>query len=302
MKSAIALLSLLLVAAGCVSPSAAPTDGTLSVVTSFYPIGEFARQVGGGRVRVEVITPAGTEPHDYEPTARQVAAAYASDVFLFNGGGVDAWAEKISGQASENGARVAEMASAIDTLPAAEGDEESDAQFDPHFWLDPELAKREVELIRDTLTAADPAYAETYAANATAYAATLDRLDDAYRSGLSSCANPTVVSSHATLAYVADAYGFDVISISGLSPEEEPSAGRIASIAELAKEKKIEYIYFETLVSPRIAETIAEEIGAMTLVFNPLEGLTQEETAAGKTYVSVMEDNLTNLKTGMMCE
>ncbi|NBS41604.1 ABC transporter substrate-binding protein, partial [bacterium] len=191
-----------------------------------------------------------------------------------------------------------EMASVMNTIPTTE---EGNA-FDPHFWLDPKLAKAEIALIRDTLMDADPANAKAYAANAAAYTETLAKIDAAYETGLSACKNPTVVTSHAALAYVAKEYGFDVISIAGLSPDEEPSAGRLAEIAAMVKAKKIGYIYFETLVSPKLAQTIAEEVGAQTLVFNPLEGLTEEETAAGKTYVSVMEENLANLKTGMMCE
>lgn len=295
----LALCSAFFVAAGCAPVPQDRAAGTKpSVVASFYPIGEFARQVGGNHVDVSVISPPGTEPHDYEPTAKQVAEVYGSDVFLFNGGGVDAWAEKISVEAGQQGVAVVEMASAIETIPASDGE----GAFDPHFWLDPKLATKEVELIRDTLIATDPANAAAYAANAAAYAKTLATLDADFRSGLSNCARPTAVTSHAAFAYVAKEYGFEMQSITGLSPEEEPSAGRIAEIAAMAKEKKIGYIYFETLVSPKLAETIATEIGAQTLVFNPLEGLTEEETAAGKTYVSVMEDNLANLKTGMMCE
>ena len=122
---------------------------TLKVVASFYPIAEFARQVGGNLVSVETITPAGAEPHDYEPLPKEIADAYAADVLLYNGGGVDAWAEKIAPQVSAQGVTVAQMSTVIATVPVAPGGEA--AAFDPHFWLDPVLAEKEVGLIRDTL-------------------------------------------------------------------------------------------------------------------------------------------------------
>ena len=283
-------------------PMSSPTpSGTkkLSVVASFYPIAEFARQVGGDLVSVETITPAGAEPHDYEPSPQQVAAAYDADVLLYNGGGVDAWADKVAPQAAQQGVTTAQMSSVIATVPVAPGGEA--AEFDPHFWLDPVLAEKEVDLIAETLGKADPAHAATFTTNAKAYEAKLSQLDQDYKVGLASCANRTVVTSHAAFAYLSKQYGFDVIAIAGISPDEEPSAGRLAEIAALAKAKAIKYIYFETLVSPKLSQTIADEIGAQTLVFNPLEGLTNEEIAAGKDYVTVMEENLTNLRTGMVC-
>ena len=111
-----------------------------------------------------------------------------------------------------------------------------------------------------------------------------------------------MVSSHQALGYLAARYDFQVLAVSGLSPEEEPSAGRVSEIATLAKVKQIKYIYFETLVSPKLAETIATEIGAQTLVFNPVEGLTEEDVAESKNYLSIMQDNLRNLRIGMLCQ
>jgi len=279
------------------SPSQSTHSDRVRIVASFYPIAEFARQVGGPLVEVTTITPPGTEPHDYEPTGREVAKMYEADVVFYNGSGVDAWAERLALELKLQGVPAVRMGSAIDLIASTDGD----ASTDPHFWLDPTLAAKEVALIRDTLVTIDAKNAATYAANADAYLAKLSSLDADIVSGLASCRQKTVVTSHAAFAYLAKRYGFDVVSISGISPEQEPSAGRLSEISEIAKAKGVKAIFFETLVSPKLSETIASEVGAITLVFNPLEGLSSEESASGEDYLSVMRSNLRNLKIGMVC-
>lgn len=271
---------------------------TLNIVTTFYPIGEFAREVGGEHVRVTVLTPAGTEPHEYEPTPQQIASVYQSDIFFLNGGEVDVWATDLIPELSARNITVTQMSSVIDLLRIEENGEEN---FDPHFWLDPLFAVKEVELIRDTLSLVDPAHKDDYAKNSGVYIGKLLALNQTFSSGLATCDQRTVVASHDAFSYLANRYHFDVLHLLGLSPEEEPSAGRLAEIATEAKQKGIRFIYFETLVSPKLSETIAREIGANTLVFNPIEGLTAEQTNAGETYISLMQENLKNLKIGMLC-
>jgi len=273
--------------------------GKLHVIASFYPIAEFARAVGGDTVEVITITPAGTEPHEYEPTAEQLAAVYLSDVFLYNGGGIDAWATRIAPDVSRKQIVTNELSHVIRVVSSTNGD--STTTFDPHFWLDPVLAQKEIAAIAETFSKRDPVHADAYQKNAGAYIAKLSLLDQSYKDELFSCRNRTVVTSHAAFTYLANEYHFEVIAISGLSPEEEPSAGRLAEIVKLAKEKNVSSIYFETLASPKLSDTIAREIGAKTLVFNPLEGVSDADRALGKDYLSIMNENLDNLKIGMLC-
>ncbi|OGL63250.1 hypothetical protein A3C09_00450 [Candidatus Uhrbacteria bacterium RIFCSPHIGHO2_02_FULL_47_44] len=265
-------------------------DQKLRVVASFYPIAEFARHVGGDLVNVETITPVGVEPHEYEPTAQQLERISESDLFLYNGEGLDAWADPIGAKLGI-GERSWIMSHTVTLI-----------EHDPHIWLNPVLAKQEVMWIYSALSYVDPTHDAIYKQNAEAYINQLSALDEAYAHGLKTCANRTVVTSHEAFAYLAKQYKFETIAITGLSPEEEPSAGRLAEIAKLAKEKQIKYIFFETLVSPKLAQTLASEIGAQTLVFDPIEGVSEEDQAAGKNYVSIMQENLTNLKIGMMCQ
>ncbi len=273
----------------------------LKIVTSFYTIGEFAHQVGGDLVDVEVITPAGTEPHDYEPTPQQISHIYSADAFFLNGAGLDSWAEKIAFDISIKSTLPIHTVSVI-PLSGVVMLRQSTPVLDPHFWLDPQIATEEIREISLQLTRIDETHGEIYQKNADAYITKLTALSAEYRAGLANCQQRTIVASHDALAYLASAYDFQVIALTGLSPEAEPSAGRLAEIAQLAQEQQIKYIYFETLVSPKLAQTIADEIGAQTLVFNPLEGLTNEELASDANYISVMKTNLQNLRTGMICE
>ncbi len=265
-------------------------SATIKITASFYPLAEFARQVGGDRVEVINITPAGVEPHDFGPTPKDVATLFLSKVFIFNGAGFDPWAEKLKPDLEQKGVTVVNMSKYFDVMD------------DPHIWLDPVLAKKEVEVIKDALVRVDPSNNSEYTNNAARYVEQLSILDDKYKNGLASCEIRDAVASHAAFGYLAKRYNINVISIAGISPEKEPSPKRMAEIAQLAKQKNIKHIFFETLVNPKLSETIAREIGAKTLVFNPLEGLTNKEISAEKNYISVMEKNLENLRVALICK
>lgn len=283
------------------SKESASNSEKISVVASFYPLGEFSRQVGGDYVDVVVVTPSGVEPHDYEPTPQQIKQAQEADIFIFNGNGLDPWADKVNESTNKNDSARIDMTSTLASHP-------TDLNFkinqeDSHVWLDPIIVAVQIEIIRDKFIEKDPAHTESYNMNAQRYTnEELSSLDQEFRKQLSSCEKNTIIVSHDAFSYLASQYNFDTISISGISPEEEPSAQKIKELSDLAKEKEISTIFFETLVSPKFAETIAREVGAQTLVLNPLEGLTKEEIAQGKNYVSVMEENLNNLKTALVCK
>ncbi len=270
-----------------------PESGKLRVAASFYVPAEFARQVGDGRVNVETITPAGIEPHDFEPTAQQIRTVVSADVFLFNGAGFDPWAQKIAGEARKNGVITRDLSSHFRLIKEREGG--GGTRPDPHIWLDPVLAQKEVRIIRDALIKADRANARFYRKNAAAYIAKLAALDREYRRGLAATKTRKAVSSHAAFGYLARRYNLEVFSIV-VSPNEEPSPRRLGKVARLVKREKIKYIFFETLVSSKVAEAIARETGAKTLVFNPIEGLTAKEAARGENYISLMKKNLQTLR------
>ena len=300
---ALMLLSMTLTA--CSTTVDSPVNDNVSVAATFYPLAYVAERVGGSHVHVTQITPGGIEPHDFEPSPRDIAAIHDADVFVMNGG-VDAWGEKILPELQQEGVGTVRMLDHVVTIAGAHEEEESDHDHagetsDPHAWLDPVTAKEYVVRMRDALAAADAGHTEAYIKNADALIADLTALDDRFRGGLQQCALREVIVSHNAFAYLATRYNFETLAIAGVSPDEEPSAKRLAELSDIAEQKGIKHIFFEELVSPALAQTLASEVGATALVLNPLEGLTAEQIAAGEDYVSIMDQNLQHLRTAMQC-
>lgn len=292
----IALLAAVILCSACTPPPAAP-DERLTVAVSIYPLAYIAGRVGGPDVRVAQATPDGVEPHDFEVTLATLASLEEAGGLVLNGDGVDVWAERAAPDVHDRGAFIVVASQGLDTLPAADGE----TIRDPHVWLDPVKMQTIAQRIADKLSAADPGREKNYRANVTALKADLQELDEEYRTGLTDCALHEIITSHAAFGYIADRYGFTQLAIAGMSPEDEPSPRRIAELADLAKSKGIGVIFFETLASPKLSETIASEIGATTAVLNPLEGLTGDDREQGKDYLSIMRDNLTQLRTALRC-
>jgi zinc transport system substrate-binding protein len=303
-----ALIGLLV--AGC-QPKPVADNGSLSVAASFYPLAFMAQQIGGVLVHVIQITPGGVEPHDYDPTPKQLVSVYDANVFLMNGEGVDTWGDRILDDLKRKGVITVRITDSISPIGGFSENGEADPTapsnansgvLDPHIWLDPKLAEKEVTLIRNAFMKADPAHADQYGTNADALLSKLSALDRDYRSGLAHCAVHDAVVSHNAFRYLAKEYGFRTLALAGLDPEQESTPKRIAELADLARNEHIHYIFFETLVSPKVAGTVANEIGAQSLVLNPIEGLTQEDTSQGKDYLRFLQDNLQNLRTALQCQ
>ena len=287
------------------------STGTMSVSASFYPLAFFTEQIGENLVTVHQITPGGVEPHDYDPSPQEIAAIYDSKVFIMNGAGVDAWGDKIIDDLKQKGVVTVRMEDTMSLLGGFNEQGESDPLhpssqdtniLDPHIWLDPVNAEGEVSRIRDALVTADPAHTDTYNSNAAALEAKLSALDTAYKNGLAHCTLHDAVVSHNAFRYMAQRYGFTTLAIAGLDPEQEPTPQRIAELADFAKKNNIKYIFFEALVSPKVSQTVADEIGAQSLVLDPLEGLTPDEEKNGDTYLTIMQQNLQNLRTALQCQ
>lgn len=245
------------------------------------------------------IAPDGIGAHDFEPTAQDVATLQDIDLFIIHGAGFAAWAERISPELQKNGVEILTVADSIELLPAAAGEEYSD---DPHVWLDPVRVQQMVSIIRDQLIAIDLSNEAAYTTAAQEYTADLEQLHQEYTTGLRTCESRTVIVAHDAFAYLGVRYNLELLPIAGISPESEPSARHIAELADLAGEQGVTTIFFETLTSPALAQTLAQEAGATTDVLNPLEGLTSQERLEGKTYVSVMRENLEHLRTALRCE
>ncbi len=273
----------------------------LQVMASFYPMYDFAQKIGGDYVAVTDMVPAGTEPHEWEPAAKDIAALENADVFVYSGAGLEYWAEDILQTLQNQDLVTVEASQGITLLTAEEeGAHEADdghdhGEYDPHVWLDPMKAKEEMANIRDAFSAADPEHVADYAANYETYAAKLDELDAKYRETLAKCSKKEIVVSHEAFGYLCGAYDITQMGIEGLMPDSEPDPARMAEITDFVREHEVRVIFSEELVSEKVAQTIAKETGAEVETLNPLEGLSEAELAAGADYFSVMEDNLTKL-------
>lgn len=280
-------------------------DSRIKVVASFFPLYDFARSIGGDRAEVTSMVPSGIEPHDWEPTIRQISDANSADLFIYNGAGFESWAQNIEAELVIDTSSGLELLEAVEE-EAHEGEEkEADehAGTDPHIWLDPLLAKQQVEKIRVGFVQVDPDNAQYYNDNAARFAAELDTLDATIRSELSECRAQDFIAFHNAFSYFAIRYELTQHSLHGGLPEGEVPPQRLQEIVDLANALKIDTIYSEELVDPRLAQVIADEIpNGKVLVLSPIEGLEEEEAEAGLGYIDKMQQNLTNLKAGLKCE
>lgn len=289
----------------------------LDVVVGFYPYQFVAERVGGNDVVVSNLTAPGAEPHDLELSPQQVAAVDAADLVLYSAGFQPAVDEAVAQQAADSSFDVLGAVEVRDyegrDLDAAEGggddghghDDEADehgeeghddAGEDPHVWLDPTRLATVADAVADRLGELDPDRADAFADRAAELTGELTALDDELRTGLSSCARTEMVTSHDAFGYLADRYGLDQVAISGLSPEDEPSPRRLAEVARFAQEQGVTTIFFEELVSPRVAESLAREVGADAQVLSPLEGPPEDGD-----YLDAMRTNLETLRTALDC-
>ena len=261
-------------------------EGKITVTASFYPLYFFTKEITGERVKVINLTKAGSEPHDFEPSTKDIRTIENSKLLIVNGNTFESWLPQFGEQISQENTQI---------LKVGENP-------DPHLWLDPVLAQNQVEMINSKLREIDPTNATFYQTNSRTLIQKLIELDGEFKAGLSKCEKNKIITSHGAFAYLAQRYNLRQVSIQGLNPDGDPSPAKIAEAAKLAKENGINYIFFETLVSPKIAETIAKEIGAKTLVLNPIEGLNEAEEQSGQNYLSIQRENLANLRLALNCQ
>ncbi len=289
MISRIVLISLLVLVlgAGCTAGENSRA-GRTSVVAAFYPLAFAASRIGGGSVSVDNLTASGAEPHDLELTPRTVADIQSADVVLYLGHGFQpAVSDAVTGARGR-------LVDALDGMPLRQpsGDVDAGLTADPHVWLDPQLYARIARRFGRVLHRP---------ARAARLVAKLDALDHAYRAGLAHCSRNEIVTSHAAFGYLARRYGLRQVAITGVTPESEPTARDLAHVVDVVRRTHSTTVFFETLLSPRLAETVAREVGAKTAVLDPLEGLNPKETARGATYFTVMRSNLAALRRALAC-
>lgn len=278
----------------------------LTIVTTFYPMYEFTKQVVGDEANVELLIDAGTEPHDYEPSAKDIAKISDVDVFVYNSDEFETWVKDIVDNLKKQDVTVVDASQSIDLMAGQshhdEDEEEQDHdhdhehELDPHVWLDPVLAKKEVETICNALTKKYPDKQEVFEKNTQHYTKELDTLNQEYVDAFAQAKNKIFVTQHAAFGYLAKQYGLTQEAISGISPDQEPSPSRMAELKKYIEEHDVSVIYFESSASSKVAKTLAKETGVELAVLNPLESLTKQEQEDGENYLTVMRQNLSALK------
>lgn len=322
----ILILAMAMLASACGAGSAIKLSADkTNVVASFYPLYDLTKKIGGDHIHVVTAVPSGVEPHDWEPKTRDISEMLKADLLIYQGAGLEGWVDEVLASKKADAKVVPVEASAGVDLIAAEdehhdeedehedgdgheeGREDEDGheegaddghdhgEFDPHAWLSPISAKKMAENIKNALVQVDGANAEDYEANYIKLAGQLDQLDQTFREALSQTTKKDIVVSHQAFAYLCRDYGLNQKAIMGLSPDSEPTAQDIKEINNFIKENDVKYIFFEEMVSDKLAKTLARDLNIETMVLHPLEGLTDEQIKAGDDYFSVMEKNLQNL-------
>lgn len=282
-------LALALTACGA-GPGEAGGD-RLRVAAAFYPLQWVTERVAGDRAEVDGLTPPGAEPHDLELGPRDLVAVGGADLVVYLHGFQPAVDEAVDQEAADTSLDVADAAR---LLPAGGGSN------DPHFWLDPTRLADVADAVAARLAEIEPSRAEAYRARAADVRSDLETLDGELAAGLADCASTDLVTSHEAFGYLAERYDLRQVGVSGLSPDSEPSPRDLAAVTAYVDEHDVQTIYYETLVSPEVAETVARETGATPALLDPLEGLTDE--SAGEDYLAVMRSNLQTLQRGQGCE
>lgn len=306
------LLLALALLAGC-QKREAPEGGKVQVVTTLFPLYDFARIVGGDKVEVRLLLPPGVEPHSFEPKPEDLVRVSKADLFIYTNRYMEPWAANLLQGVA--GAKVLVVDAGAGARYMAAGEEEGEqghdaeekghrhgAGLDPHIWLDLDNARTMVDNIAAPLGQKDPANRPYYLANAAACKARLAELDERFRRGLADCRSREFLhGGHYAFGYLAKRYGLHYRSAYAMSANAEPTPQKLVGLIVQMRESGLHHIFYEELLTPRVAETIARETGATLLKLHGLHNISREELERGATFVSLMDQNLANLRTGLQC-
>ena len=286
MKTLLFLLLIIMnIVSGCGGQQSADKS-KLQVAASFYPMAEFVQAVGGDKVQVTTLVPDGAEPHDWEPSPKDLTRLGRAQVFVYYGM-VEPWAQQALDALSER---------KIMPVEAGRGLFARAGKQDPHVWVSPKKAIVQVQRITEALCEADAKHTDIYKDNSRAYIAKLEQLDKRLAAVSKAAPKKVFVTAHAAFGHLAEDYGLRQLSVAGISAEAEPTPGDLQRLITTVKREKVRYVFFETLTDPKIAKLVAQETGAQTAVLDPLEGLDEEGRKQGLDYLKIMEQNIANLQ------
>lgn len=291
----------------------------LTIVTTLFPTYDFAKMVSADVAEVTLLLPPSVEPHSYEPKPSDIVKINQADLFVYTGEFMEPWAgDIISGL--DKKVKVVDGSVGVELINIEEGEDGQDnhgegrehtdepddhdrAGFDPHIWLDFDNAQKMAANIEEALVEIDQKNAKFYERNLKQYQAKLQALDGKYARVLSTCkTNKLIYAGHYAFGYLANRYGLDYQAVQGISGEGEPTAVDMIALVEEIADNDLKFIFYESLSSPRIARTLSEETDTQLLMLSPAANISKTDFEKGKTYISIMEDNLENLALGLRCE
>lgn len=278
------------------------SSSKIKVYASFYPVYDFAQKIGKDKIDLKLIIPNGVEPHDWEPSAKLIGEIQDANVIIYNGLGMEPWIEKTKNTLDNKNTIWVDTSKNADLILLSDNedkDNHKDLKYDPHIWLNPLNALSQAEAIKNSLIKADPKNKNFYQNNFTDFKKNIFKLDEQFKSSTSKLKNKNLVVSHKAFTYLASRYDLNQVSISGISPDEEPTSSNLAKLSKFVKKNDVKYIYFETLANPKLAQVLANEANINTKVLNPLEGLTPEDIKSKKDYFSTMRENLKSIEDGL---
>ena len=302
-----ALTAILIVLPSCARKDAGGGKQRLSVVTTLFPLYDFAREIGEDKVDVTLLLPPGVEAHTFEPRPADMVRIDRADVFVYTGRFMEPWVADLLKGVTNKSLAVVDSSEGISLLEEADHDEEAGhphGGMDPHIWLDFSNAAKMVDNICAAMVQKDPQNKDFYTANAAAYRQKLEQLDGQYRRTLEKCKSRTIIhAGHFAFGYMAKRYNLTFLSAyKGFTPDAEPTPKDMADLIDKMKQAGVKYVYFEELISPKVAQTLAQETGAQLLPLNGAHNVSKEALARGDTFISIMQRNLESLKKGLECQ
>ncbi|HZV80761.1 MAG TPA: zinc ABC transporter substrate-binding protein [Geobacteraceae bacterium] len=286
-----------------------PADGRLRIVTTIFPLYDFVRAIGGESVSVQLLLPPGVEAHSFEPKPEDIVRVSKADLFVYTNAEMEPWGESlfrgVEGSTSPQRVEAGAGARYLNVRTGGEADphgHDSSRGRDPHIWLDIANAKIMVDNIATAMCAKAPTKRELFMANAAAYKKRLDELENRFREGLAVCRTREFIhGGHFAFAYLAERYKLSYLSAYGITADSEPSPRRMMELVRTIREHKLKAIFFEELLAPRVAETVAGETGAKLIRLHGIHNVSRQDLDSGVTYIGLMEENLANLRKGLEC-
>ncbi|MCX7769716.1 MAG: zinc ABC transporter substrate-binding protein [Proteobacteria bacterium] len=305
------LIILLLLLFCCKDQKKIAPDNRILIITTLFPLYDFCKHIGKDKVRVELLLPPGVDAHNFEPKPEDIVKISRADIFVYTGKEMERWAEKIIRSTDNKKLLVIDTSRGVLKRRIAKKEDTfshnghfHNHEIDPHIWLDFENAKVMIDNILEGVIAKDVLNREFYIENANSYKKALDIIDEKYKQGLKNCKNKYFYhAGHFAFGYLTERYGLKYISAyQGLSPDEEPTPKRIAEMIDSIKKHNIKYVFYEELMSPRIANVLSMEAGVSLLKINPAHNVSKDDLDRGISFLEIMENNLKQFRMGLECQ